>query len=456
MKQKGSMTAAMSLMLLLLLSLMAACLQASRTACARVQAVNGVDTGLYSLFSEYDRELLEEYHLFFLNAGYETGKLNLSQVISRTEHYMKPVLSTGLTKCAVQTCGIEGYRLASDRQGEAVEQQMIRYMKKNLGNAGLEALKSRYKENQEILNGQQEIKSQGFQETDSETAPPMEGISEQNNPLEIIRQIREYGFLGLVLPAGVQVSGKVQQAGCMLSERSRENGIGGFQELERTPAVTDKLLIQEYILENFSTFAETRKQGGLDYQVEYILGGKNSDKENLSYVVNRLLLVREASNIAFLYTDGQKRAELEACASALSLLLLIPEGMVLVQGVLAAGWAYIESLSDVKQLLAGGRVPLVKTGDSWKTQLGNLNLDSGCTDRSGMDYEEYLRLLLPFFQQEKLVKGAMDMMELNLRQIPGKEAFSLDSCIDALSVSFQIKGPENKIWQADRMYTYDM
>lgn len=50
----------------------------------------------------------------------------------------------------------------------------------------------------------------------------------------------------------------------------------------------------------------------------------------------------------------------------------------------------------------------------------------------------------------------MDMIELNIRQIEGKERFRFDACIDAISMSFLIKGPENINWQADRVYTYDM
>ena len=87
MKQKGSMTIAMSLMLLAFLPLIAVTIRASQTACARVQSVNGIDTALYSLFSEYDKELLETYNLFFLDAGYGTGKLDIGQMISQAEHY---------------------------------------------------------------------------------------------------------------------------------------------------------------------------------------------------------------------------------------------------------------------------------------------------------------------------------------------------------------------------------
>lgn len=50
MKAKGSMTAAMCLMLLVIMSLLAACIRSARISCARVQASNAMDTALYSLF----------------------------------------------------------------------------------------------------------------------------------------------------------------------------------------------------------------------------------------------------------------------------------------------------------------------------------------------------------------------------------------------------------------------
>ena len=106
MKQKGSMTAAMSILLLVLLSLITVSIQSSRTACARAQAVNSMDTGLYSLFSEYDRELLERYNLFFLDASYNTGRIQIAQVLNHLEDYMKPVLDSGLTKCRRVSGGI--------------------------------------------------------------------------------------------------------------------------------------------------------------------------------------------------------------------------------------------------------------------------------------------------------------------------------------------------------------
>lgn len=448
------MTVTMSLLLLVLLSMLAVCIQSARTVCARVQAANSIDVGLYSLFSEYDKELLEEYQLFFFDGSYGPGSLNISQIVNQTEHYMNPVLKSGLTRGTVQACAVDGCRLASDEQGEAAAKQMAEYIKNHLGSAGIEALKSAVLRAQETMEQQSSIRSAGMEEADVTDTEPMEEISENNNPLEIINSIRNRGFLGLVLPPDVPLSEKIQDRETLLSVRNRQAGFGTFVQQESS--VADKWLIQEYVLEKLGNFTEKKREGSLDYQTEYVLGGKEKDRDNLKYVVNRLLLIRETANLAYLYTDGAKRAELEACASALSLLLLIPEGMALVQAALAAGWAYIESLSDVRILLMGGRVPLIKDHTSWKTQLGHLTIETSVSDTHGMNYKEYLRILLSFSSKKKLVWRCMDMIEQNMRKIPGKENFSFDVCVDAVSMSFQIKGPEEKVWQAERIYSYSM
>ena len=455
MKQKGSMTAAMSILLLVLLSLITVSIQSSRTACARVQAVNSMDTGLYSLFSEYDRELLERYNLFFLDASYNTGRIQIAQVLNHLEDYMKPVLDSGLTKCAVQICAADGFRAASDKNGAAVKQQIIRYMKENLGNAGIEALLKKTEEEKQVLEEQENIKNNGMEEINPEETTPMPEISETNNPLEIIKSFKENGFLSFVLPSGVNVSEKTIDLSAALSKRERQQGMGDFPELETEEGLADKIFIQEYAFEKFQSFTDGAETP-LAYEIEYLLGGKEGDRENLSSVVKKLLLLREISNLAFLYTNPQKRGELAACASALSFLLLIPEGMTFVQGVLAAGWAYIEGIADVKALLSGGRVPLVKDSSSWKTPLSDLRADTGISTEKGADYEEYLRILLMSVPEQELVMRIMDVIEVNFRQEEGKEKFAFDACIDAVAVSFQIAGPENKIWQAERMYSYDM
>ena len=86
MKIKGSMTCTMCLLLLVLLSLLGACIRSSRVSAGRVQAVNAMDTAMYSLFAQYDRDLLKDYHLFFLDGGYGENSLTFPSFLHRRKH----------------------------------------------------------------------------------------------------------------------------------------------------------------------------------------------------------------------------------------------------------------------------------------------------------------------------------------------------------------------------------
>ena len=87
--KKGSITIFLALILSLVLSLVCASIESVRMAAARTQILNSMDIGLYSLFGQYDRTLLEDYELFALYAG---GKeeLDMASVYDDFQTYMKP------------------------------------------------------------------------------------------------------------------------------------------------------------------------------------------------------------------------------------------------------------------------------------------------------------------------------------------------------------------------------
>ena len=62
--KKASITVFLALILSLLLSLICTSIQSVRMASSRMQILNSMDIGLYSLFGQYDRKLLEDYELF--------------------------------------------------------------------------------------------------------------------------------------------------------------------------------------------------------------------------------------------------------------------------------------------------------------------------------------------------------------------------------------------------------
>ncbi len=66
MERKGSITVFLALTLSVLVVLVSALLESVRVSCGRAHVLNGADVGLYSLFAQYDRELLESYEIFGL------------------------------------------------------------------------------------------------------------------------------------------------------------------------------------------------------------------------------------------------------------------------------------------------------------------------------------------------------------------------------------------------------
>ena len=94
----------------LVLSLVCASIESVRMAAARTQILNSMDIGLYSLFGQYDRTLLEDYELFALYAG---GKeeLDMASVYDDFQTYMKPVLKQNSQKLELLQGGFNGYQL---------------------------------------------------------------------------------------------------------------------------------------------------------------------------------------------------------------------------------------------------------------------------------------------------------------------------------------------------------
>ena len=106
----------------------------------------------------------------------------------------------------------------------------------------------------------------------------------------------------------------------------RTNQKGNLPVDKKYSGLTADLLFQQYLFERFGLFTDREKEGVLDYELEYILCGKNSDEKNLKTVVTRLLLLREGANFLFLSNDA---ASMEA-ANAFAALLV---GAVPIPGI---------------------------------------------------------------------------------------------------------------------------
>lgn len=268
------------------------------------------------------------------------------------------------------------------------------------------------------------------------------------------------GILELVIPSGNKISSKETDTRGLVSGRALQTGLPIPDGLENDDSYTAKLLFQQYLMSRLGNFRKP-SGGGLAYQIEYILGGKSEDTDNLKAVAKKLLLVREGVNFSCLAADSTKRAQAEALALAIASGFLIPPAASAITAALLFCWSFAESILDVRELFDGGKVPLVKTGADWQLSLENLphlleGLDSvRRSSENGMSYEDYLQIFLMAVGKEKKVMRAMDMVELSVRTTGEKPDFRLDSCITSIEASADVEANRMKVFTVTRQYCYE-
>lgn len=177
-------------------------------------------------------------------------------------------------------------------------------------------------------------------------------------------------------------------------------------------------LYNKYVSLYFANYLNPNTDGILQYETEYILGKKAGDTENLKAVVSQLVSLRFVMNFSYIICDAQKKEECVTTAAALLGFTGVYGIIKLGEYLLLTAWAYGEAVNDVKILMNGGKVSLVKTPEQWKTQLEDIlsNSVGKGTDGNaeGLTYGEYLQLLLFLEQKETKIFRTMDIMELNM------------------------------------------
>lgn len=386
------------------------------------------------VFAEYQKELLEVYDIFALDASYETGQYDQRNIMDRLSYYGAGEMEQEVTR--IQFLTDQGCSAFYDQAAAYMEHKYgMDVMKDKLGMTSIWGQqKERSERYAEEERTQQEYLDELLLENESE-------LPEEGNPISYVSKLKQSPILKLVMPKEQSVSEKSLAGQRKAGQRDRNTGYGEFSDVTAAKSSLSALLLGEYLMEHFSTFSDTKHTGVLDYELEYILEGKDSDQENLEAVVKRMLLLRFVPNYAYIQTDKEMRTEAEGMALALCTLLAVPAiTEAAAQGILLA-WAYGESVMDMRSLLKGNKVPLVKSKESWQLQLSKLltlgteNDDNeGRDDAAGLDYSEYLRILLFLEKKNDVTARVLDIIEQNMRKIYGQAYFRADLCISRLEM----------------------
>ncbi|MBQ8559789.1 MAG: hypothetical protein IJ439_07415 [Tyzzerella sp.] len=423
---KGEITAFLSLIFVLLLSLAGALIQSASIHITKSMKRADTELALESVFAEYDQDMFEEYDLFVKIGTDETT------ISRRLWFYGAKNMEHKIQKI----------QLLSDGNGQVLYGQIILAMggkatsdslsgETNSGADKSENMGTDFGANMEMdLDGTQEQVSGELQ-----TILQQEGqtLSVEDNPIETVNQLKKSSLLSLIHPNPESISNRAVQMEDLASQRSLQKGTG-YDNESLESGVTQKALLAAYIVEHFPNHAKQEEGEALLYQQEYLLGGCSSDMENLEAVAKKILAIRMAANYTYLLTDETRQAEAEAMAVGLCSLMTVPGASVVVKQAILLAWAYGESVLDMRSLFDGKKVPLVKADETWQSQLTNL-VKLGTTEEvseqkefsEGLDYSDYIKTLLFAENEEALCMRTLDLLELNL-------GICVDECVTALEI----------------------
>ena len=468
-------TVYLSLSLTIILALILALLQSARIGAVKMKSELVMDIAMTSALGEYNRELFDRYGLLFIDTTYGEGNGSVIRTREHLEKYFKKnfelspigLVTRRTTMMPAKLTGVDitGYSYASDGEGPVLTRQILSYMGSEPVEAAIRG----------VQNNANELKSSGFDEMDVERdatsnearinnpiSMDSDGDGENetyyvDNPAAGVTAQKSIGILTLAAPDINSISTAAIDSSGLASHRKLQKGTG-LDESEETGAGPD-MLFERYLHEKCGCYGLEKEDSHLKYELEYIFAGKESDYANLEKVVERLFLIKEAANFAYIMSDPVKLEEAEALALTASILIALPELEEAIKMAIIFAWTFAETISDLRILLSGGKVPIIKSEESWNLSIENMlefrdHLKEG--GGSGLSYEDYLKMLILLENKLKKTMRLMDIIEINIRKYTGNNNFGLDNCIDVLSANFNIHGAYNRKIEIERVYGYEM
>ena len=430
--RKGSLTVFFSLILTILCTLFFSMSEAIRIVGMSNRSKVVTRETLASVCSEYQPYLWDTYQILAVDGAYGKEQWEETMVENRMDDFLWNNCNSGKGFFQVEPVGteIEKYSLLTDGEGAIFMHQAANMAIKQMS---MEAIQN-WSEMVKNLNGDEETAIDVDAAVDAaqealEHPEKMEGTGEAmeepkleelppatyDNPFDIYGQIKEKGWLGLVTD-GENISEKSMSTDQVVSKRTLRKGTETISQ-----DAMDLPMYEWYLLKQFSHYGNQKEGPGLAYQVEYIIAGKSSDKENLEYIVGALLGVREVANMVTITSSPQMMQQAAQLSVSLAGASANPALIKLVQAGVIAVWALVESILDVRTLLNGGKVAIKKTQEQWTSQLYALAAYLSPSQKAkesekGISYAYYLASKLLLLNRKALGLRPLDLMEEDLRQ----------------------------------------
>jgi len=419
--QKGSVTIFLALLMMMFLILCLVLVEGTRVWFLRVNAQQAMELSEFSVLSEYQRELFEHYGLFFLDLDYEQGIEQTGILEARLQEY----LNKNAEEIQTENIRVKNICRATDQKGSSFLKQAVEVMKVQSGYKFVEEMISRAGniELEEVNLAEILEKNEGAAK--GVLSNLQKGEEKQNFSISIpnISFPSVKALRGAVLGDETGLSEKSIHLNERISKRELSVGTGGKEE----GSFAEMELFHKYIFNYFGFYGTKSNDvwnSSLEYQVEYILSGEDSDLENLENMMWRIFLLRAGGNYLFYHQDSYQFGKAQAEAIALTGFLGNSFLVEVVTEILLISQAIEDGITQTRKVFEGEKVPLYEKGSFSGVLLG---------------YEEYLYLFLKAQKREDQIFRCMDLVEMEVREKSGYHKFRLDHCTDRFLVQWNYR-----------------
>ena len=188
----------------------------------------------------------------------------------------------------------------------------------------------------------------------------------------------------------------------------------------------------------FLSVETTTPRSGLSLQLEYLVGGLSSDRENFSAVCTRLFSDQESLRLLALLDDSASLQAAAAAADSLCTATASPRLRALLCTLILFAMAALDSLTDLSLLLSGEKAPLftalprprLTAAQALQEGISLPTATQSGESPEGLDYRS--ALLFYYSETGRSLRNyrMMDLIEASLST--ADSAFRLDQCLFAL------------------------
>ena len=441
---RGSIAIFMALILLVLTNLFFSMVEAVRIYEYHMEARVLASKLCADAFSEYEPYMWQEYGILGLDMAYGHSTATTANVENRMIDF------------AEDRRNLEVTDVTTDDGGKPFIKQCAMAALAMLSQEALDKLQAQTQAVSEILDEDMDIddmvgrgvdaieEAQASIEStdDNEKEPDTQiSISKENNPIEIYRTIKEQGWVGLVLGER-ELSEKVLSDESVVSKRELRQG---SSDNPIQVNMADYCLYGWYLGQQFGNYSSVKEGRCLDYEMEYIVAGGSSDRDNIAAVVLRLLAIRELCNISTIMTNETMVQQAYAVAVSIAGVTGVPAIIEPVKIAVIAIWALLESILDVRALVNGKKIPIIKTYGEWTSRVENLGSclymeASAKESENGIGYGTYLYIFLILIGDSNRAYRPMDLIEQTLRSHEGFEGTRMDNMAYEMNINLEIQG----------------